>query len=254
MIASNFSLADYYARIAHHGSAGPDLATLHNLMRAQLFSIPFENLDTQAGKIVSMVPEDIVQKLLHNHRGGYCFEVNGLFAMALTALSIPHRMVAARPMLYHDRRPKTHMAIIAELEGRQWLCDLGFGSYGIRAPIALDMANQSIQQDGDAFRLQENAATFLLQARVDDEWKSQFEFDLSPQEWVDFLPANFYSSTYPGSLFVQKLVVIQHTPQGRKILFDHHYRNIQHGKTSKREVNAADISKLLLEEFGLAVN
>ena len=33
-------------------------------MRAQLFTVPFENLDVQAGKIVSMTPENIVQNRL----------------------------------------------------------------------------------------------------------------------------------------------------------------------------------------------
>ncbi|MGM1331113.1 arylamine N-acetyltransferase family protein, partial [Klebsiella michiganensis] len=90
------------------------------------------------GKIVSMEPDDIANKLLRQRRGGYCYELNGLFTMALEALGIAWRFVAARPMFYPARRPKTHMAVVAEVEGRQWLCDLGFGSYGIRAPLALD--------------------------------------------------------------------------------------------------------------------
>ncbi len=251
MIARNFTLADYFRRIRYTAEARNDLATLAAMMRAQLFSVPFENLDTQSGKVVSMVPEDIVQKLVYRNRGGYCFEVNGLFAMALAALNIPYRFVAARPMLYHDRRPKTHMAIIAEVEGRQWLCDLGFGSYGIRAPIALDRINQPVQQDDDFYQLLHGDGIFLLQARVDGNWASQFEFDLSPQEWVDFLPANYYSATWPGSLFVQKLVVIQHTPQGRKILLDHHYKQIDNGTISKLEVPAASMKQFLQSHFGL---
>jgi arylamine N-acetyltransferase len=57
-------------------------------MRHQLFSVPFENLDVQAGKIVSLAPDDIADKVLKKGRGGYCYEVNGLFAMALAALGI----------------------------------------------------------------------------------------------------------------------------------------------------------------------
>lgn len=140
-------------------------------MRHQLFSIPFENGDVQAGKVVSLVPEDIADKLLRQKRGGYCYEVNGLFAMALEALGIRWRFVAARPMFYPVRRPKTHMALIAEIDGRQWLCDLGFGSYGIRAPMALDMLDTDIRQDFDTFRLTRNAeGEYLLQARVEGKW------------------------------------------------------------------------------------
>jgi hypothetical protein len=87
--------------------------------------------------------------------------------MALEALGIPYRFVAARPMFYPARRPKTHMALIAEVESRQWLCDLGFGSYGIRAPMALDTLDVDIAQDFDTFRLSRSAeGEYLLQAKV----------------------------------------------------------------------------------------
>lgn len=83
--------------------------------------------------------------------------MNGLFAMALQALGIAYRFVAARPMFYPARRPRTHMALVAEVEGRRWLCDLGFGSYGIRAPMALDVLDTEVRQDGDTFRLRADA-------------------------------------------------------------------------------------------------
>ena len=114
MHSDNFDISTYFKRINYTGPAAADTGTLHALMRHQLFAIPFENLDVQAGKIVSLAPDDIADKLLTQGRGGYCYEVNGLFAMALEALGIPYRFVAARPMFYPVRRPKTHMALIAE--------------------------------------------------------------------------------------------------------------------------------------------
>ena len=135
MQASNFDLQAYFRRIGFSAgdSAKADTATLHALMRHQLFAVPFENLDVQAGKIVSGARRHCGQDP-RRRPGGYCYEVNGLFAMALQALGISYRFAAARPMFYPARRPRTHMALVAEVEGRRWLCDLGFGSYGIRAP------------------------------------------------------------------------------------------------------------------------
>ena len=141
MKADNFVLQDYFNRVGYRGDAKADIATVTRLMRCQLFTVPFENLDVQAGKVVSLVPEEIVEKIVERNRGGYCYEVNGLFSMALYALGIPYRFVAARPMFYPVRRPKTHMAIVLEMDGEKWLCDLGFGSYGIRAPMRLDAVN-----------------------------------------------------------------------------------------------------------------
>lgn len=156
MQASNFDLETYSQRIGYEGTSGSEICTVTALMRRQLFTIPFENLDVQAGKIVSLVPEEIADKLLRRQRGGYCYEVNGLFAMALDALGISYRFVAARPMFYPARRPRTHMAIIAEIDGARWLCDLGFGSYGIRAPMNMDVLDVDIRQDDDTFRLTRN--------------------------------------------------------------------------------------------------
>ena len=64
MKADNFTLEKYFSRIAYHGNTDTDIATLTEIMRCQLFSVPFENIDIQAGKIVSLVSEEIVEKIL----------------------------------------------------------------------------------------------------------------------------------------------------------------------------------------------
>lgn len=255
MKASNFELADYLARIGFRGEAGKNLHTLRELMRCHLFSIPFENLDVQAGKVVSLVPEDIVDKIIYRGRGGYCYEINGLFAMALTALGIEYQFLGARPMFYPMRRPKTHMVIVAKVDDKDWLCDLGFGSYGIRAPIGLHQLDEIITQDYDQFMLTKtNPQEYLVQALVDGEWKNQFGFDLYPQEWIDFMPVNYLNSTHPDTIFVQKLLVICHTPEGRKILLGDQLKVIAKGVVEQRQLAEGEIHTVLQNEFGLVAN
>jgi N-hydroxyarylamine O-acetyltransferase len=254
MHAENFSLQDYLARINYHGDTKADLGTLSALMRHQLFAVPFENLDVQAGKIVSLVLEDIADKILRRQRGGYCYEVNGIFSMALAALGIPYQFVAARPMFYPARRPRTHMAVVATVEGRQWLCDLGFGSYGIRAPMPMDSFDVEVQQDHDTFMLSKSEiGEIVLKAKVDGEWVNQYGFDLSRQEWVDFAPANYMNSTHPEAIFVKQYVVVLHNEQGRKIFSGDTFKNVQHGHTEKRQISPLERSALLAEQFGLTV-
>lgn len=253
MQASNFNLSDYLLRIGFTGQPQADLPTLRTLMRCQLRSIPFENLDVLAGRGVSLVPEDIVRKLVHHRRGGYCYEVNGLFAMALQALGFSYTFLAARPMFYPVRRPKTHMVLCVRADGRDWLCDLGFGSYGIRAPLALDALDSDIAQDHDRFRLSRDAqGVYLLQAWVDGEWANQYGFDLHPQEWIDFAPANYLNSTHPEAIFVQKLLVVRHTPRGRHILLGERLKTIEDGVSQLRELGAAEVAVVLREVFALA--
>ncbi|MFQ1682729.1 arylamine N-acetyltransferase family protein [Pantoea dispersa] len=253
MHSDNFDLSTYFSRINYRERATDDATTLHAIMRHQLFSIPFENLDVQAGKVVSMVPDDIADKLLRQGRGGYCYELNGLFAMALEALGFTYRFVAARPMFYPARRPKTHMAVIAEADGRQWLCDLGFGSYGIRAPVALDMLDTDIMQDFDTFRLSRDArGDYLLKAMVEGGWTDQYGFDLSYQEWIDFVPANYLNSMHPDAIFVQKLLVIQHYPEGRSILLGDILKTITAGRVEKQILTKDNIAHVLEDLFNLS--
>ncbi len=251
MKSDTFSLDRYFARIGYQGKAAATVDTLTNLMRHQLFSVPFENLDVQAGKIVSLVPEDIANKILSQSRGGYCYEVNGLFAMALESLGIPYRFIAARPMFYPVKRPKTHMAIVAEVEGKQWLCDLGFGSYGLRAPLALDRLDTSVQQDHDQFMLTRAGDEFVLKAFVDDAWANQYGFNLSPQEFIDFMPANYLNSTHPDAIFVQKLLLVKHHADGRDILLGNRLKRVHCGRVEVQELSDDDVADVMRERFGL---
>jgi len=252
MKADNFTLPAYLCRIGFQGVASADFETLKRMMRSQLFSVPFENLDVQRGKIVSLVPEEIVDKIVNRQRGGYCYEVNGLFAMALDALGISYRFVAARPMTYPVRRPRTHMAIVVSVDDEQWLCDLGFGSYGIREPVNLKRLDQELRQDFDLFKLIRSPnGEYLLQSFVDGGWKNLYEFNLCPQEWVDFEPANYLNSTHPDSVFVQSLMVVLQTSSGKEILSGDRFRSVSEGRTTELTIRQEEVAGLLLKKYSL---
>jgi N-hydroxyarylamine O-acetyltransferase len=257
MKAQNFDLKQYCQRIGlSEVPTVVDANVLRTMMQAQLRTITFENLDVQAGKIVSLVPEDIVNKIVGSDgqakRGGYCYELNGLFAMALTALGVDYQFVFCRPMFYPMRRPKTHMALVVTVEQQKFLCDLGFGSYGMRAPIALADVNITQQQDWDSFRLaMPDAGQYILQAYLDNQWVNQFGFDLYPADWIDFMPANYLNSTHPDTIFVQKLLLIRQTDTGRNVLIGHELKRTERGVTSVQTLEPDELAKAITEVFGL---
>ncbi len=254
MKAGNFVLQDYLDRIGFADKPGADLESVARMMACQLFTVPFENLDVQAGKLVSLVPEEIVDKIVGRGRGGYCYEVNGLFAMALGALGVRYDFVLARPMFYPMKRPRTHMAILATFGGEKWLFDLGFGSYGIRAPLPLARLDTEIPQGGDTFRLTRlNEREHLLEAWVDGHWAKQYSFDEWPQEWIDFMPANYLNSTHPDAVFVQKPLIVLHNHAGRKILFGDQLKTVADGRVETRSVARGDYETVLRDDFGLAL-
>ncbi|WP_020560708.1 arylamine N-acetyltransferase family protein [Thiofilum flexile] len=253
MLAQNFKLDDYLQRIHYQGEITPSAVLLKALMQQQLFHIPFENLDVLAGKGISIIPEDIVAKLVYQQRGGYCYEVNGLFSMALQALNIPYQLVAARPMFYPMKRPKTHMAVIAKVEGQEYLCDLGFGSYSIREPLHLADCNQTIQQDFDTFQLLKEGDEYILQALVEGNWINQYGFNRCPTEFIDFTPANWMNSTHKDVIFMQKYLIVKFTPQGRTILFGDQLKQVIGKTTQVQTIQLNDVKTVLREYFNLTM-
>jgi len=257
MHATNFDLTTYLDRIGFQGHVRADAFTLKALMQAQLYEVPFENLDVLAGRGVSLVPEDIFAKLVLSRRGGYCYEVNGLFAMALAAIGLSYRFVAARPMFYPARRPRTHMALVVHADGEDWLCDLGFGSYGLRAPMRLAALDVGTCQDSDRFMLSLREAACgtetVLSAWRNGAWAPQFGFDLWPQEWVDFAPANHLNCTHPDAIFVQKRLLVRHNPRGRSILLGEVLTQVVDGQSSQRTVSEEEVPAVLRSAFGIGL-
>ena len=256
MKADNFHLEDYVRRIGFRGAPKADLATLTGLMQAQLRAVPFENLDVQAGKAISIRPEDVVAKIVPMEgalgRGGYCYEVNGLFALALEAIGIPNRLLAARPSVHPRRGPRTHMIIAAEVEGATWLCDTGFGSFGLRAPLDLAVFDTDIVQDHDHFRLTlDDRGDHVLEAMARRFWVPQYSFNLSPFELTDFIPANHYNATHPDSIFVQKRLLVRQTATGRHVLNGDHLKTYEDGVMTERVLAGDDLRKAVRTLFGL---
>lgn len=249
MTASNFSLPHYLNRIGYSGKTRPDLSTLIALMSAQLQSVPFENTEVQAGRIPSLIPEDITTKIVTNNRGGYCYEVNGLFAMALTAIGFEWYFAGARPMFYPSRRPKTHLVVIVIIEGENYLCDTGFGGYGLREPIKI-VDDEIAEQNSDRFRITLEDGEFVLSSWVNEVWAPQYGFALVPQEWIEFSLANYFNATHPDTIFTQKKLAVIQTPNGRKILVDDLLKVIENGVVREESI---EYSLALGEHYTLSV-
>jgi len=239
MKADNFLLQDYFDRIGFSSETDKSLATLEGLMRSQLCSVPFENTEVQAGRIPSLKAEDIVQKIVYDRRGGYCYELNGLFAMALCALGFEYYFAAARPMTYAQRRPKTHMVVVVKLEDEKYLCDCGFGGYGLRAPIKI-AENIEDEHAGERFFLELKGDEYLLSTQIIDDKAPQYAFADTPQEWIEFSLANYFNATHPNAIFTQKKLAIMQTPSGRILLVDNKLKTIKNGIATEETVGYED--------------
>jgi N-hydroxyarylamine O-acetyltransferase len=119
------------------------------------------------------------------------------------------------------------MAVLVDLPEGVFFCDTGFGRFGLRAPLHLSQELTPVQQDWDQFRLRKEQHEWIVEAWSNNVWEAQFSFDEYPAEWVDFMPANYFNSHSPETIFVQKMLIIQHQPDARIILLGDNLKTIR---------------------------
>jgi N-hydroxyarylamine O-acetyltransferase len=245
------NLADYLKRINYTGDIKPDLATLTAVHRAHLLAIPYENLDIHRDCPVTVDVAQIYEKIVDQHRGGWCFEMNGLLSWALREVGFEVTRLSS-----HVGRSKDeplpegagdHLILRVDLD-KPYLADVGFGN-GILEPIPL--AEGSYQQGFLTYKL----------AQDDNRWwftnhlygGAGFDFDLEPHEMNYFTGQSTRLQTSPESGFVKTTVTMRFTPDGGMwILRGAVLRQITSDGTHDETIdNAAYYHQVLSDKFDL---
>jgi len=242
----------YLARIA--ANRPPGLAEVH---RAHATSIPFENLDPRRGIPVSLESEDLERKLVHQRRGGYCFEQNLLLKYALEALGAEVDMLLARVRVGAppgSRRPRTHLVLRVRADGGDWHADVGFGHGTLLEPIPFG-PGEAHEQSGWHFRVVEDGPELVLQTMQGGEWSDLYGFLPEPVPLIDVETSNWFTSTHPRSPFVTGLIVSAQRPDGtRESLSDWQGLSLTEetpGEVSVRPVEPNEVAMLIATRFGL---
>lgn len=213
---TSFDLNSYFARIGYDGPRVPTLETLRALQRLHPQTIAFENLDPLLGRSPRLDIDSLQRKLVRSRRGGYCFEHNTLFGRALRALGfrvtgLGGRVVWNRPD--DTPPPRSHMILRVTLDDGIYLVDVGFG-LSPTGPLLFEPGLEQ-QTPHEPFRLLKDGETYTLQAKLIGKWQSFYQFDLQPQEAIDYEVANHYVSTWPTSHFVTSLIAARAAPDRR---------------------------------------
>lgn len=220
MSDSPLLLDAYLERIRYDGSLSPSGETLCGLHRAQAMSIPFENLDLFLGRSIQLDPASLVSKLVDERRGGYCYELNGLFLMVLQRLGFSVTPLAARVFSGDTLLQKSHQLMLVEIGEKSWLADVGFGSNGLIEAIPLELERE-FPQRLDTFRLKADAKLgFVLQHRLGERWRNLYGFSLEEYYPADYRMMNHYSATSPASLFTQHIICTLPADDARILLYD----------------------------------
>jgi N-hydroxyarylamine O-acetyltransferase len=232
-VAGSPSVQPYLDRIEHHGSTEPDLATLAALQRAHMLAVPFENLDIHLGRRLVLDPAVNYRKIVERQRGGWCFELNGLFAWLLAQLGFDVTLLGSRVDGSQGAGSDlAHLLLQVDLD-QAYIVDVGFGE-GAFDPVPL-----AELPDGVISHLDDLTVVFTTQPRRLDE----------------FQPMCDHLQTSPESPFVRRRVAHRALPDGRITLRDRTLIEESGDRRTERELAGdGEWRAVLAERFGIVLD
>ncbi|MEQ9466857.1 MAG: arylamine N-acetyltransferase [Ekhidna sp.] len=252
--ASKIDVKAYLDRIALKRQE-PTLSYLKQLQKAHLLHIPFENLDIHYGSKIILDYSKIFDKIVYRKRGGFCYELNGLFYHLLYHLGYDCQVIAGRVMSEQTGefgRPYDHMAIVVDLENEHWLVDVGFGD-GAISPLRIKPG--IIQMDHTRYwRIDTDPdENFILRLSNDTSYfETKLLFTTEEKQLIQFMEMCDYHQTSPASPFTQKKLVTMLEPNGRITLTDRKLKISELGEVHESDIMHEDefLSKLE-QHFGI---
>lgn len=248
----------YLSRIGYQGPTQPSLETLHQLHRCHLFSVPFESLSVHCGEPITLALPLLYDKIVRRHRGGFCFELNGLFLWLLQTLGFDAKAVAGRVRNRFTGRygpPLDHMVIYVQLDGKQFLCDVGFGESFLE-PLELKPETEYIQ-DGGIFWLGLKGEIWVLERRAvpSKAGRPLYQFTLEEKKLEDFADMCLYHQTSPDSIFTCKSFCSLHREGGGRLTYMGWCLISTEGKGRTETVlQSAEIPAVLREKFRIELS
>jgi N-hydroxyarylamine O-acetyltransferase len=244
------NLQQYLDRIKYTTPLEPNVQTLIALHRAHLRTVPYENLEIHFGRKLELQLERIFERLVLEHRGGWCYEMNGLFAWVLREIGFDVRLVSTQVTRADGSlmAPGDHVALIVQLE-QKWLVDVGWGN-GFLDPLPLEVGifmqgflEYRLESHGEAWRF------FNQQYGADG-----FSFTLEPRTLDEFQDRCTWQQSSPESGFVRVTVCQRFTSAGINTLRGAVLTTIrQTGKLEHTISSLEEYEQVLREDFKLEV-
>ena len=222
---------------------GTDTERLYRLHRAYITHIPFENLDVYNDLDISLKTEDLFDKMVTRHRGGYCFEMNGFFCAILREMGFPAYGVLTRLSRMN----------LTEADGVRYICDVGFGGDCFVDPLRLEYDVPQLTH-GTVYRVVPGVqpeVEYTVQIKRGEEFQNLMGFIDRPALDEDFQICNYYVNHSPWSGFRKMLMLNRFTETGRYSMMNLFLTHQDGEKTERREVSWEELPGVLKEHFGL---
>src|SRR5215475_3574713 len=243
----------YLDRVGVTAPAVCDAAGLRTLHRAHQRAVPFENLSIHLAEPISLDERDLIDKIVRRLRGGFCYELNGAFALLLEALGVRVSRVAAR--VYGEEGlspPFDHLALVvrpADGSG-PWLADVGFGSHSDYPLLA--QARDDQDDPAGQFRLADAETGDIV---VLKDGRPQYRIERRARSLDDCVPTCWWQQTAPQSHFTRSTICSRLTPGGRVSISGRTLIKTQGGTRTEQQLDTdADLLAAYRDHFGVVLS
>lgn len=244
----------YIRRIGVVPPLPPSIDTLRRIQRAHLETVPFENLDLLLGRPIPIDVDLFYRKVVRERRGGFCYELNGLFCELLRSLGFRVTLHSARVWNGSEWGPEfDHLCLRVDLD-ESWLVDVGFGDSFL---LPLRFAERGEQFDAwSAYRLLEDGADLILEERKPNAaWTPSYRVAPVARRLEEFAEQCHWFQHDPTSNFLRKTICSRATPEGRITLSGMRRIETRDGVKSESLLSGAhSLGDALRTDFGIRLS
>ncbi|MFC4944767.1 arylamine N-acetyltransferase family protein [Pseudonocardia sp. GCM10023141] len=224
-------------------------ATLAELHEAHVRNVPFEDYDIHLRVPLSLDVDDLYAKIVQRRRGGFCYELNGLFAALLRELGHEVTLVSAFTVGADGVRGADfdHLRLLVGTPSGRVLVDVGNGSGQLR-PVPLipgEHGDVQVHRDGELW--------WTAERHSDGRWERGWSWTAQPRELVDFTGRCHYQQHDPDSHFVARRLASLPTPGGRISLLNGAFAEVDDAGRTERTLDAEQERAVLAQRFGIVV-
>ena len=246
----------YLSRIGISGKTlSANLETLRLLQRHHLLHVPFENLDIHWKRPIILDTGRFYKKIVGKGRGGFCYELNGLFNELLRDIGFHTRLVSAR--VFSGEKgygPEyDHAAIIVTIGELEFLADVGFGDFTAEPLRLVADIEQHDRESNFAIRRAEFGVLEVTK-KIDGGWIPQYCFEPFGRDLSEFTEMCDFQQYSLESHFKKGKVCSLLTENGRKTLTDKSFIVTVNGQKTETPVGSdEEFDQILEREFGIAI-
>ncbi|REI04261.1 arylamine N-acetyltransferase [Staphylococcus felis] len=229
------------------------VAELNKLIQQFMLEIPFENIDVQNGVPISTAIEDIYDKVVTRNRGGFCYELNGLFKAYLDAKGFETIQLAATVHAPDGTQSLagSHLTLAVKIDETYYIADVGFGDLPMQSLQVTRNKDVSVHDVNGEYRAILKGNQIYVQKCENRHWVTQYEALFKDQPSEAFTEMIHYNQNHPDSIFVQRLIVTKPTQEGRVTMSNENMTIQKQGNKYKEAVTSKNYRQLLKHYFNI---